>query len=47
MVYLGIAMHVVSTYFGFVSRFVTMVYHFRRANAYKRKLNLKISNNDL
>lgn len=47
IIYIGLAMHVISTYFGFVSRFITMLYHFKRANAFKRQVNVKITNHIL
>lgn len=44
IIYIGLVMHILSLYFGFVIRFITLVYHVKRANAYKRKVMIKVSN---
>jgi hypothetical protein len=47
MMYLGLIMHLLSLYFGFITRFITLIYHVKRANAFKRKVMIKVSNHSL
>lgn len=47
IVYIAIIMHAFSIYFGVVARFINYFYHLKRANFLKRKVHIKLNNEQL
>lgn len=47
IVYAGVLMAVLNTYFGLLYRFASYCYSLKRLNAYKRKIDVRISNTAL
>jgi hypothetical protein len=44
IIYIGIALAVLNTYFGLLYRFLSYCYAFRKLNAFKNKLEVQVSN---